>query len=80
MNKAHKEQIKRSLKNILLLKNDPLNGDYVNGAVLLAERILPIFEAHDNAKAFDDAILDLRIRGLHFKSLRMERDAAKKTS
>ena len=65
--------LKNSLANIIALKYDPRNGEYLNASINMAEIMHALLDNRSDSNAYRDAYTALLSMGRNMKSLKLER-------
>ena len=65
--------LKAALSHLLALKNDSLNGEFMNGAISLAESFQAMLSNREDSNAYESAFDTIKSMGRNAKNLKIER-------
>jgi hypothetical protein len=66
--------IKTALSHLIALKDAPENGEYLNGAISLAESFHAMLSNRGDSKAYESAYNTIKSMGRNMKSLKIDRE------
>ena len=76
INNKDAESLKSALSHLIALKNSPGNGEFMNGAISLAESFHSMIFNHANSKDYKLALNTIQSMGRNAKNLKAERETA----
>ena len=65
--------LKTALSHLLVLKNDSRNGEFMNGAISLAESFHAMLSNRGDSNAYESAFDTIKSMGRNAKNLKIER-------